>query len=230
MIDQIMTSTQAMMRRVAGLGILVLPILLASCAQPAPYSALDEAFMRDAERKPWNKIAILPFTGDPSFRRVAAEWFAFQVRGEKLFEIVGPVGAEIELKEKGIAVGEEEIPVEKACAAGRELGSDAVIVGSVKREQHPRGLGRLPAAGLSIVEASTCKVLATSIQYPVRRSYDMQEDSVSAVERVVRDVLPLLNAAAGRPWTLPEKKAAKKEPSAERTEEKEETGAGFMPW
>lgn len=214
------------MRRTANTRMLaritVLVILLtsaASCIQPVRYSMKNETFMKDPGRVSWKKIAILPFTGDPAFRRVSAEWFALRVRSHKLFEIIGPGMAELELAEQGIAVGDAEIPVGTACAAGRALGADAVIVGSIRRRPYPGGLGLWPVTGVSLLDASTCSVLATSIQ-PSKTlfSNDMQAFVISATEQVAEDVMPVLYVAAGRPWTLPKK------------EERPADAAGGMPW
>jgi hypothetical protein len=188
-------------------GILItLSFLLASCVQPVQYSAKDESFMRqDVERKPWRRIVVLPFTGDPAFRRVAAEWFAFQVRKHNLFEIIDPSLAEIELKKQGCAIGEADIAIEDARKAGRALGAEAVVVGSITKRPYPGGIGRWPVAGVSIVDVATGTVVATSIQSRILFTHDVHEYAMAAIERVAEDLIPVFYAAAGKMWTPPKK-------------------------
>lgn len=211
------TANTRMLARIMVL-IIVLPCI-ASCVPPPPYSAKNEAYLRDPGRVSWKKVAILPFSGDPAFRRTSAEWFAFRVRSHGLFELIGPGIAEIELKEKGIVSGDADIPAESACAAGRALNADAVIVGSIRRRSYPGGIGLWPVAGVSVVDVSTGTVVATSVQ-PAKTMFaaDMQTFAASATEHVVEDILPVLFAAAGRPWTAP------------KAQERPAETSGSMPW
>src|SRR5512139_398826 len=89
--------------------VLSLALMSASCVQPIHNVARDESFMtQEAGRTPWRKVAVLPFTGEPAFRRVAAEWFAFRLHRHGLFEVVDPYFAETELKKEGILFGDAD--------------------------------------------------------------------------------------------------------------------------
>lgn len=78
---------------------------------------------------PWKKIAVLPFSGRPEFRRVAGEWLAFEIQKQSHYGIVNPTLAEIELGKQGMDLLEKEFTVEEAQKAGKLLGADAVITG-----------------------------------------------------------------------------------------------------
>ena len=121
--------------------VLSFALLFASCVQPVRISTRDEEFLaRGAGRKPWRKVAVLPFNGPPEFRRPAAEWLAFRVRGLGLFEVTDPSLAEIELKRNGLAIGEADVTVDDARRAGLALGVDEIPLA--------RDFSRLGAVGL----------------------------------------------------------------------------------
>jgi hypothetical protein len=185
--------------------LLSLSLPFTACVQPVHKVFRDESFMkRDAGREGWRKVAVLPFAGDPVFRRTAAEWFAFRVRKQGLFKIVDPSIAEIELGEKGMLFGEAPIPVDEARKAGRLLGADGVVFGSVDPRPPP---GRPGSANVtaSIVDTATGKVVATSVRsYPAWAPHS-RHMVMPAVTRVEEDLIPVFFAAAGKVWTPPRK-------------------------
>lgn len=185
--------------------VLLMALMSASCVQPIHNVARDESFMtRDAGRNAWRKVAVLPFTGEPAFRRVAAEWFAFRLRRHGLFEVVDPYFAEIELEKKGILFGEADTTIEKAQKAGSVLGVDGVVFGSV--DSRPASLPQgMPTAGASIVDTATGKVVASSLRSDVGWARYAQERVIAAVDRIDEDFVPVYYAAAGKPWTPPPK-------------------------
>lgn len=178
-------------------------LLLAACYQPIKYSAKDQSFTRlDIEKRNWNRIAVLPFSGEPAFRSVSAEWFAFQVRKHGLFELIDPGLAEIELKKKGVIIAEADIAIDDAREAGRLLGADAVVVGSLKGD--PR---QGPIAGASLVDVSTGKVVATSMRSaPFLFTHSMHERVMATTESMAEDVIGVLYELAGKTRPLPPKK------------------------
>lgn len=184
--------------------VLSLSLLSASCVQPVHKAATDNAFMRpDAGRNAWRKVAVLPFTGEPAFRRVAAEWFAFRLHKHGLFEVVDPFFAELELRKNGILVGETAATVEEVRKAGLLLGVDGVVSGSV--DPAPPGQQGVPMAGAKIVDMATGKVVADSaLSFPPWIGY-RQESMIGAVDRIAEDFVPVFHAAAGKPWTPPPK-------------------------
>ncbi len=187
--------------------LLSLALLLASCAQPGRKVSLDDSFMKGgAGRTAWRKVAVLPFAGDPAFRRVAGEWFAFRVHKHGVFEVVDPILAGIELDKQGVRFGEAAVTVEDARKAGRLLGVDGVVFGSI--DQRPADRQGSPAAGASIVDMATGKVVAESVRsYPAWGGY-REETVMAAIDRVAEDLAPVFYAAAGKTWTPPPKDEA----------------------
>ena len=167
---------------------------------------MDESFMkRDAGREAWRKVAILPFAGDPVLRRTAAEWFAFQVRRHGLFEIVDPSLAEIELGKKGVVFGSSGAPAEMAQRAGRLLGVDGVVFGSIDPRPPRAQPGRRETAA-SIVDVTTGEVVGASVQSNVAWVPYSGDLVMAAVARVAADLVPVFYVAAGKAWTPPPRK------------------------
>jgi hypothetical protein len=183
---------------------LFLSLMLAACVQPVKYSAKDELFLRQhADMEPWHTIAVLQFSGEPAFRRVSSEWLTFLISKHDLLEIIGPAAAEIKLGEQGVRLGDADIPIETACEAGKLLGVDGVIVGSVRpQKEQAAALYGLKVVGASIVDIESKRVVATSAE--------------ASTEQVVADLLPVLYALAGRTWI----------PSTKSTTQKQE----LKPW
>ncbi len=189
--------------------VLFLSLTSAACYQPVRYSTKDESFLRQhAGMQPWHKVAVLPFSGDPAFRRATAEWFTHLLDKHNLFEIIGPAVAEIELGKRGQRLGNGDISIETAREAGRILGADGVIVGSLKTSttERPDIFWGKKIASVSIVDVLTGRVVATSGQSDVLMGADTRAVALSATERVVDDLLPVLYALAGKTLTLPSKK------------------------
>ncbi len=197
----------------AGLLVVVLSLSLmsAACVQPVRYSAKDELFLRQrADMQPWQTIAVLPFSGEPAFRRVAAEWFAYQVHKQRILDILDPSLAEVELKQKGFSIGDADMTIDDAWKAGLLLGVDGVVVGSIKPQQvSPTQLGPL-VAGASIIDTATGKLVATSVQSKVLVTMDMKEFAAAVTDEVVADLLPVLHSLAGRTWSPPPKREDRK--------------------
>ena len=183
--------------------VLSLSLLLASCIQPAHRFSADDSFVKGAPgRKPWGRIAVLPFCGEPAFRRTAAEWLAFRARGQGLFEVVGPTLAEIELGNQGIVFREGGASADEAVAAGRILGVDGVVFGSVAPANVPV-VDRLPAVTARVLDIATGKVVADSVQAYFAWGGGGSDSVTAGVDRSVERLLPVFHAAAGKAWTPP---------------------------
>ncbi len=174
----------------------------AACVQPVQYKAQDDSFTRQASaQKGWKKIAVLPFTGDLAYRRVTGEWFAFQLDKVHLFELLGPALSEVELRKNSIEAAESDIALETAIRAGRILGADAVLVGSVKTKEWQG-----PVAGVSLIDVASGKVVATSIHSENRMlTASSKKRSIAASEDVARDIGDVLFEIAGKPRPQPPK-------------------------
>ncbi len=181
---------------------LISSLCATACIQPVRYKAKDDSFTRQAAgQKAWKKIAVLPFTGDLAYRRVSGEWFAFQLGKLRLFELIGPAVSEVELGKQGIEAAESDIALETAITAGRILGADAVLVGSVKTKEWQG-----PVAGVSLIDVASGKVVATSIQSEnMMLTTSSKKRSVAAVEDVARDISDILFEMAGKPRPQPPK-------------------------
>lgn len=183
--------------------VLFLALTSSACYQPVRNSTKDESFLRQhADKQPWHKVVVLPFTGDPAFCRASAEWFTHLIDKHNLFEIIGPAAAEIELGKQGVRFGDTDVPIGTAQEAGRILGADGVIVGSLKTSITERSdvfWGKKVAA-VSIVDVPTGKVVATSARSDVLTGTDTRVVATSATGEAVNDLLPVLYALAGRTW------------------------------
>jgi hypothetical protein len=177
-------------------------LITAACIQPVQYKARDDSFTRQAAvKKAWKKIAVLPFTGDLAYRRVSVEWFAFQLDKLHLFELIGPAVSEVELRKQGIEAAESDIVLETALKAGHLLGADAVLVGSVKIKEWQG-----PVAGVSLIDVSSGKVVATSVHSEnTMLTTSSQKQSVAAAEAAARDISDVLFEIAGKPRPQPPK-------------------------
>ncbi len=185
----------------------------AACIPPVQYSARDDTFTRTtAERKAWKTIVVLPFTGDMAYRTVSGEWFAFQLDKTRLFEVMGPALSEVELRKHGIAAAEADMALDTAREAGRLLGADGVVAGSIKTKEWQG-----PVAGASLIDVASGKVVATSIHSKnMMLTTWSKKRSIAATEDVARDITDVLYAIAGKPLPQP------KEPPR--------TDAQKMPW
>ena len=94
---------------------------LAGCATDVNKFIINKAYC--IPPSPWKKIAVLPFSGAPEFRRVAGEWVAFYIQKHSHYEIVSPTLSEIELGKQGMDLLEKEFTVEEAQKAGKLLGA-----------------------------------------------------------------------------------------------------------
>jgi hypothetical protein len=193
--------------------VLFLSLTSAACYQPIRSSTKDESFLRQhAGKQPWHKVVVLPFTGDPAFCRANAEWFTHLVEKHNLFEVIGPAVAEIELGKQGVRFGDADISIGTAQEAGRVLGADGVIVGSLKTSITERSdvFWGKKVASVSIVDVVTGKVVAASGRSDVLTGTNAAAVALSATGDAADDLLPVLYALAGRTWTsLPKKQDLK---------------------
>ncbi len=181
---------------------MVLALSLAGCVQPVRRVTVDNSFVvPDAGRAVWRRVAVLPFTGEPAFRRPASEWFSFRLRRQGLFDVVDPSLAEIELKKNGILFAEAATAVEVAQEAGRLLGVDGVAFGSVEAAS-PAAKER-PAVGVSVLDMATGRVVAGGVHGYITWSSDVEVAVIAAVASIGEDLAPVFYAAAGKTWTPP---------------------------
>ncbi len=140
------------------------------------------------------QIAVLPFSGNPAFRRVSAEWFSFQMRKQKHFQILEPASVEITLKQKGLQIPTDEKVIVVAQEAGKLLNAAAVIAGNLTVKY---GMEVHAIVKVTLIDARSGEVVATSIQSDqLLGSFSEHPHVVAATERAASDILTVLNDAA----------------------------------
>lgn len=151
---------------------------LAGCA-PVGVSKLTINKAYSIPPSPWKKIAVLPFSGAPEFRRVVGEWLAFYIQKQSYYDIVSPTLAEIELGKQGMDLLEKEITVEEAQKAGKLLGADAVITGKV-------GYGTAALGVFQLIDTQSGEIVVTAKRFL----------TVSPADAIYKDMLAVLNGLA----------------------------------
>jgi hypothetical protein len=140
----------------------------------------------------WQKIVILPFSGDKKFRRTSPEWFSFYLQKQQRYTIVTPTFAEIEVAKKGMDVPKNGFSPEEARQAARLLNADAVFIGSIEAKKVSQSPIKL---SLQLIDVETGKKIAThNIGYPswVFLWDNFQEYVRLATEAAGRDFLVVL--------------------------------------
>lgn len=130
---------------------------LAGCAVGVGKLTINKAY--SIPPSPWKKIAVLPFSGGPEFRRVAGEWLAFYIQKQSHYDIVSPTLAEIELGKQGMDLLEKEFTVEEAQKAGKLLGADAVITGKVGVRP---GMALAVSVEVQLIETQSGEIVVTA--------------------------------------------------------------------
>ena len=133
-------------------------LLLAGCAI-TPRSSFT--FASDFRAETWTTIAVLPFGGTPAYSRTSAEYFAFRLRSQPHFKIIGPATVEMTARRGGISLRPDgaDLPTSEAIRIAAQAGASAVFLGTVTVS--------LPAQPVAVVEvqlveASTLHVVATN--------------------------------------------------------------------
>lgn len=151
----------------------------------------------------WEKIAVLPFSGDKKFRRTSPEWFSFYLQKQQRYTIVTPTYAEIEIMRNGISMSEKALSVEEARQAARLLDADAVFLGNIEARKISQSPVKL---SLQLIDVETGESIAThTIGYPswVFLWDNFQEYVRLATEAAGRDFLRVLKGLADGKWIEP---------------------------
>lgn len=144
----------------------------------------------------WEKIVVLPFSGDKKFRRTSPEWFSFYLQKQERYTIVTPTYAEIEIVKKGMDIPESGFSLEEARQAARLLNADAVFIGSIEAKKISQSPVKL---SLQLIDVETGKKIAThNIGYPswIFLWDNFQEYVRLATEAAGRDFLIVLKGLA----------------------------------
>ena len=170
--------------------------VLSGCSSKPGVAVKNFGFAENLTPSSWEKIAVLPFSGDPKFRRTSPEWFSFYLQKQQRYTIITPTYAEIEILNQGMSIPEKEFSIEEARQAGRLLSADAVFIGNIEIEKKSQSPVELT---LALIDVRTGKTIAThAIGYPswVFLWDTFQEYVKLATETAGRDFLVVLKGFA----------------------------------
>ncbi|MBP2229631.1 TolB-like protein [Azospirillum agricola] len=146
-------------------------------------------------------VAVLPFenlTNYPSAGQIAADLVSTELYGLGLYRPVESSRVRNQLVAAKVDV-EKLSDSSSAQAAGRTLGVDAVLVGSVSEYGYQHGLREEPVVGLNarLVRSADGAVLWASSQSEAGRGYFSRDSVNNVAQRVVSRMLDSLRAAGG---------------------------------
>ena len=173
---------------------LVAATLLTACATPphgpshAP-STRDEAFVPER----WETVAVLPFTGDPAFRRPAGEFFASKMQKQPHFRIMTPGFAELVLKRNGQSLDATRITDEQAQKLGQLVDAQAVFIGNITLVRD--GYVVYVRAEIKLIEVSQGHVVASvDRRPPISYSIDGYVLAQAAQNQAATEMMAILEA------------------------------------
>jgi hypothetical protein len=96
-------------------------ILFLGCANP-------EFVMRSETFSPtdWTQIAILPFSGNPAFTKMASDTFALHMLKQQHFKIVQPSTVEVSLRQMRVDSAPGELTIQEVQKVGQLVNAEAV--------------------------------------------------------------------------------------------------------
>jgi len=138
----------------------------------------------------WNKIAILPFTGNPAFTRVSAEWLGFQLRKQNQIKILNPGLVELILKSHGIQMAEDIEGFGGTQKLGTLLNAEGLIAGNLTMKH---GFFMRARLKLILVDTRTDKIVLKA-NFPDERLTGFSEHPhvVDVSERGAKEILKVL--------------------------------------
>lgn len=182
--------------------LIALALVAATLAACSVGRSANRDFARAGESLPMGaSVAVLPFenlTNYPNAGQIAADLLSTELYGLGLYQV-----AEASRVRNQLATA--KIDAEKltdgtyAQAAGRTLGTDAVLVGSVSEYGYQHGLREEPVVGLNarLVRTSDGVVLWASSQSAAGRGFFSRDSVNNVAQRVVTRMADSLRDAAG---------------------------------
>ena len=177
--------------------------VLSSCSSKPGVTVKHFDFNESRPHSSWEKIAVLPFSGDKKFRRTAAEWFSFLLQRQQHYLIVTPTFAEIEIASRGMNFPTKGFSIEEARQAARLLEVDAVFMGDVETMKRAKSPVKI---SIQLIDVKTGEKISThTIGYPsmVFLWDNFQEYVKLATDAAGRDFLKTLNYLADEKQTNP---------------------------
>ncbi len=186
-------------------------LVISACAINAPPSIHDinENYIGELEQadKRWEKVAVLPFTGNEAFTRTSAEYFSFLVNKHYPIEIIGPALTGIWLEKEQQTNAGKSYDIWKANdKIADALDADVIITGtisSISRE----GL----TVSVHVIDGMTGITVATFVeagikQIPAFNMWDMEmwrKAVFTATENAAYEFIGILYQFDGITWQRP---------------------------
>jgi hypothetical protein len=171
-------------------------LVLSGCSSTPGATIKNFGFKESLTLSSWEKIAVLPFSGDKKFQRTSAEWFSFHLQKQPHYSIVTPTFAEIEIKNQGMDVTGNKFSIEQAQQAGRILKVDAVLLGDVETAKRSKSPVKI---FLKLIDVETGATVVThTVGYPswVLLWDNFQEYVKLATDTAGRDFVKVLKNLA----------------------------------
>lgn len=159
---------------------------LISCANPSYYRT-DKAFQPSS----WEKIAVLPFSGDVRFADEMTDVFSMHLLDQDKYAVLEESALQDVIKKVVIQTEGNEISVGDAQRIGQLAGVQAVILGNVNT--HKTGATLNGFATVRLIDVETGKVVAASHKPSgLLMVWSEHQCVTKAVERAAKDILVYL--------------------------------------
>ncbi|MDH5427839.1 MAG: hypothetical protein OEY57_06655 [Nitrospirota bacterium] len=138
----------------------------------------------------WKQIAILPFTGNPAFTRVSAEWLAFQLRKQEQIKILNPALVELTLTLNGVQIAEDMEAFVATQELGKLLNAEGLLAGNLTMKY---GLSLHARLMLTLVDTRTGEiVLKANMPDEILGGFSEHSHVEAVSERGAKEILKLL--------------------------------------
>ncbi len=167
-------------------------------------TVLNEQFLNKKGQAAWKTIVVLPFTGPPQHARVFAEYFSVQLFQQQRYTIISPSIAEIELTNKGLLLAKGVHTIQEAQHAGRLLGADAVIMGSIGTDYSIQPVHGEAFVKTKLIDTVTGEPVAEIFRTsPVLLVVDQHDHMTAVTKSAAEAMLSLLRQLSGETLSAP---------------------------
>jgi hypothetical protein len=174
-------------------------IFMLSCANP-------EFVMQSEKFTPndWNQIAILPFSGNPAFTKMASDTFALHMLKQQHFKIVQPSTVEVSLRQIRVASSPSELSIQEAQKVGQIVNAEAVFIGDIT--SYNNGFTLNAFATVKLVDTKTGEIVAASHKPSgLLFGYSEHQAAIAAVKNVANEMLLILEELSKKNVITPTK-------------------------
>jgi TolB-like protein len=170
-------------------------LIVTGCANPE-YFFKNDKFLK-SEQSRIKQIAVLPFSGETTFRNEVADVFAMQLLNglkDKEIKIIQPSNAKIVMEEMKISLtlkGDAQFDKETQRLA-QLLHADAVIMGEVR--SHQTGATMNGFVTVKLIDTKTGGIIAASHRASgLLFAYSVHQCVVAAAENATNDIVSAIN-------------------------------------